>query len=299
MKSWKEMGLVLGAALAISGCTDDDPMSTDDSGGSGSDTSQPDPDASGDAGSPTPPGSTSNLTDPTTGEDETGPGEDTTSGTTCEVGVTMPDEVVMIGDSYLAITTVPTELFVHARLNGSLGPDETWRRYDQGGTQMGNGQIPGQFQAAVNEDPVISTVVMTGGGNDVLIGDANGCLQNPPPEDAACVAAIDVVFAAAEQLMMDMADAGVEKVVYFFYPHLPEWGFISGAKREVLDYAYPLAQALCESAPMDCIFVDTRDAFAGHEDEYFMVDGIHPNAAGSAVIGELVWDAMLDNCVAQ
>ena len=63
-------------------------------------------------------------------------------------------------------------------------------------------------------DPIndINTVIMTGGGNDVLIGDASTCLQNPPP-DATCVERIDDVLNAASDLMQTMADSGVENVV--------------------------------------------------------------------------------------
>ncbi len=229
---------------------------------------------------------------------ETDPGTDdgeTTSGA-CTIGSTAASEVITIGDSYYAITTVITGVMVHARLNGSLGPQESYRRYDVGGTQMSNGQIPGMFDDAVAEDPAIDTVIMTGGGNDVLIGSASVCLQDPPPS-AACVNALDEVFAAAEALMNRMATAGVQHVVYSFYPHLPP-GFPPGAKNETLDYAAPLVAELCEKAPVDCHFVDIRDAFEGHP-EYILPDAIHPTDAGSQVIADLIWETMVENCIAQ
>jgi hypothetical protein len=222
-------------------------------------------------------------------------GEETGSGA-CTIGGTPSSEVVTIGDSYFAITPVITGVMVHARLNGSLDPQEDYRRYEVGGTQMGNGQIPGMFDDAVGEDPNIDTVIMTGGGNDVLIGGANICLTDPPPSEP-CLAALDGVFGAAEQLIADMAAAGVQHVVYSFYPHLPP-GFPPGAKNETLDYAAPIVEELCTNAPVDCHFVDIREAFEGHP-EYITGDAIHPTDAGAQVIADLIWATMEENCIAQ
>jgi hypothetical protein len=235
------------------------------------------------------------------GSSEGEPGSSSEGGETgpdaCGIGSTAPSEVVTIGDSYFAITTVITGVMVHARLNGSLGPQDSYRRYEVGGTLMGNGQIPGMFDMAVAEDPVIDTVIMTGGGNDVLIGSASLCLSNPPPAEA-CVTALNEVFGAAEQLIADMAAAGVKHVVYSFYPHLPP-GFPSGAKNETLDYAAPLVAEMCANAQgIECHFVDIRDAFEGHP-EYIAADAIHPTDAGSQVMADLIWATMLDQCVAQ
>lgn len=229
------------------------------------------------------------TTDPT--GDETGEEEEE-----CVIGSTLASEVVMIGDSYLALTTVPTYLWDHARAAGSLAAMETYRPYQFSGTQMSNGQIPMQFDIAINEDPNISTVIMTGGGNDVLIGSAAICLSQPPPAEP-CVAAIDSVLTTAATLMDDMAEAGVKDVVYFFYPHLPP-GFPFGAKNETLDYAAPLVQALCEEHQgLDCQFVDIRPAFEGHP-EYIRLDAIHPTDAGAAVIADLLWERMVEHCIA-
>jgi lysophospholipase L1-like esterase len=229
---------------------------------------------------------------------ETGDGDgDTTTGGGCEIVPVRGDQVVMLGDSYLAVTSVAETLFTLARGVGALGPTEEYRRYDAGGTQMGNGQIPAQFDQAVAENPDIKTVIMTGGGNDVLIGDANICLQTPPP-DPTCVARIDDVLNAAEGFMQAGVDAGVENVVYFFYPHLPEGGLVQGFKNETLDYAAPLVEEMCNNAPVNCIFVDPRPAFEGHP-EYFLGDGIHPNAMGSVILANTIWSVMVANCIGQ
>lgn len=279
--------------LALVACSDSGAVDGDDStseaGDTGDTTDAVDEDESGDTSDTSDTGSTSDTSETETdGNDTDGP---------CENVPVTPSQVVMLGDSYLALTQVPANVFNLARVSGALGDDEEYRRYDQGGTQMGNGQIPAQFDQAFAADPDINTVIMTGGGNDVLIGDASTCLQNPPPNET-CVERIDDVLDAASNLLQTMADSGVENVVYFFYPHLPDGGLVGGAKNEVLDYAAPLVQSLCEDAPLNCVFVDTRPAFEGHP-EYFQGDGIHPNGAGSVALANAVWSAMVVNCIAQ
>jgi lysophospholipase L1-like esterase len=272
-------------------------------GGSGSESTGADTEpvgSEGSSGSPTGPGTSSSEGEEEEAEASSEPGEgsseaEESGSSACEIGSTPSSEVVTIGDSYFAITTVITGVMVHARLNGSLDPQEDYRRYELGGTQMSNGDIPGMFDQAVAEDPNIDTVIMTGGGNDVLIGSANICLQDPPPSET-CLAALDGVFGAAEQLLADMAAAGVQHVVYSFYPHLPP-GFPPGAKNETLDYAAPIVQELCMNAPVDCHFVDIREAFEGHP-EYILGDAIHPTDAGSQVIADLIWATMDANCIA-
>jgi lysophospholipase L1-like esterase len=268
---------VNGPAGETDGETDDGSQSADEADGDAAQGDEDDADGDGDGTGGEDEGDAETL-----GEDEGSTGE-VEPPPDCEIGTTPASEVIVIGDSYLAITSVVDHIQVSARLNGSLGPQESYRRYDAGGTQMGNGQ-----------DPAIDTVIMNGGGNDVLIGSANGCLSNPPPAQA-CVAAIDVVLEAAEQLLADMAGAGVQHVVYHFYPHLPPG---LGATTETVDYAAPLVQAVCEAAPVECHFVDLRPAFEGHP-EYITFDGVHPSEEGSVVIADLVWGTMVEHCVAQ
>ena len=56
----------------------------------------------------------------------------------------------------------------------------------------------------------------------------------------------------------------------------------------------------CDSfvSPLRCTFISTLETFAGHSN-YIGGDGIHPTATGQVVIGDLIWDAMVDRCIAQ
>ena len=45
--------------------------------------------------------------------------------------------------------------------------------------------------------------------------------------------------------------------------------------------------------------IDTIPAFTGHLTDYIQSDHVHPTAAGSQVIADLIWGAMQKYCVAQ
>jgi lysophospholipase L1-like esterase len=158
---------------------------------------------------------------------------------------------------------------------------------------MANGQIPGQYTTTAKQaDPNINTVIMTGGGNDILIGNAS-CLGNPPPGNASCVTTVNNAAAAADTLLAQMQTDGVKYVVYYFYPRIT----LSGGAANV-DYAFPFIKAVCDkyTGAMKCFFVDTRPPFEGQS---WFSDGIHPNDAGQKAIADLVWAAMKNNCIAQ
>jgi hypothetical protein len=217
-----------------------------------------------------------------------------------------PSQTVIIGDSYInwVSHTFPTDM---ARVAG-----ETWRMYAIGGTSMasgGIGFIPDQFDRALAEDPDINTVVMTGGGNDVLVCDGirfpncvsckNGSVAEP------CPSIVNLALTRAETLMTKAANAGVRDVVYFFYPHVPNNTPIGGTNpNNILDYALPRVKALCDSAEsrtggkLRCHFVDMIPVFEGHPD-YFAAGDIHENSKGSAAMAQAIWSTMQSKCVSQ
>jgi hypothetical protein len=224
----------------------------------------------------------------------------------------------MLGDSYLDL--------------GNVGPtiqkvaNATYRTYYLLGAALnyGSGQfnIPYQFDSmAVTDNPDIKVVITDGGGNDVLI-DNRQCLTTPVQGDTQCHMAIDASVAAAQMLEQDMASKGVKHVVYFFYPHVDTTATFTGPNaNDWLDYAYPKAAATCcgaggvptgtddltchgTASGVDCVFVDTRPEFVGHNDPtnqstYWFQDGIHPTQAGADAIAQKVWGQMQKYCIAQ
>jgi hypothetical protein len=215
-------------------------------------------------------------------------------GSGCQKGATKASQVVWIGDSYPASGNGGIQRYTEqaAQAAGSLAAGATYRRYYMGGTQLANGQIPGQYTQAKNADADITTVIMTGGGNDILIGNST-CLSNPPPANQSCVDTVARAVAAAEALFTQMQADGVKNVIYYFYPRT---ALLQSAAN--VDYAFPIVKAGCEKfrGPLNCYFVDTRPAFEGQN---WFSDGIHPTDPGQQAIARVVWETMVNQCIAQ
>jgi hypothetical protein len=150
-----------------------------------------------------------------------------------------------------------------------LSPVRGGRLFD-GLRRGGIGLIPPELDQALAADPDLKTVVMDGGGNDILIPDPfqfpnGGSCKNDAnaPNIPDCQKIVQKALDAATTLMKRAAAAGVEDVVYFFYPHVPEGTLLGGLHpNAILDYALPKVKALCEQAysltsgQLTCHFVD-------------------------------------------
>jgi hypothetical protein len=213
----------------------------------------------------------------------------------CTAGPTVGSSVLVIGDSYMGVSGSPPNKVLAARIQdnaraaGALADGDNYEDLSVPGTSMASGgitdfllpPIPTQYANANNSDGHIKTVIMTGGGNDVLLGNRSCIDTLAPPESQSCVDTIDNAFGLADTLLAQMATDGVENVIYFFYPHLPGGG-LGGDKQlsnDTIDYALEgrgddsLPQ-LCADAPVSCHFLDTRGLFPDEEVEF--QDGIHP-----------------------
>jgi hypothetical protein len=252
----------------------------------------------------------------------------------CVKGRVPPNKVIVLGDSYLdhpAWSNAIPDLYADMRNAGSLGATATYREYQLGGAAMNYGalnlNIPYQYETSARTDPWvmnpkdIDTIIMDGGGNDVLI-DNQGCMTNaqPPPANTACAMAIQGTVDRASKLLQEAAADGVKHVVYVFYPHLdPAGGGIlptpAPQVNATLDYAYPLAEQICcgssftstatsytcsgSTSGTECVFIDIRPAFEGHVADYIKSDHVHPTDAGAKVIADLIAGAMRAYCIAQ
>jgi hypothetical protein len=215
----------------------------------------------------------------------------------------------VLGDSYInwVSHTFPADL------NREAG--QTFRMYAVGGFAMGSGGIgliPPQLDEAVAADPDITTIVMTGGGNDVLVADTFKYPMGAECKNRAdsasipdCQAIVAEALAAADEMLLHAVEVGVSHVVYFFYPPVPEGTLVGGAHpNAILDYSLPMVRDFCEGVSdrtggdLTCHFVDMTPVFEGHLD-YFAPTDIHPNLQGSAAMAKAVWQTMKDNCLAQ
>jgi hypothetical protein len=199
----------------------------------------------------------------------------------CTKGQTKPSEVILIGDSFIALNhSITNALQDLARQGGVLKANEKYREVAVSGTTLaGNAgnNIPNQYANAVAQSAV-KVVLMDGGGNDCLINQ-NG----------------DAAVAPAQALFQNMAQKGTEKVVYFFYPD----PFGNNNLKSCLDGLRPKMKQMCDSLTKPkCYFLDLRPTWTDHRD-YAEADGIHPTVAGGTATAAVIWKTMQDNCVAQ
>lgn len=186
---------------------------------------------------------------------------------------------MIIGDSVFALSGD-----IHEYLEDDL--DETIDTYARSGCQVNGSslicsrryRIPNQYDNADKDG--IETVIMNGGGNDFLLGDGADCT------DQAC---IEEVLAGIEQtlagLFNDMQNDGIGEIIFLGYYNTedPQNNAINSLSMAYKAQNYP---------QMGVKFVDTRSAFAGNEGQYITSDGIHPTAAGSRVLADLILDAL-------
>jgi hypothetical protein len=193
----------------------------------------------------------------------------------------MGNEVLFIGESFIAASSIPEETTKLARAAGSLGASDSYVDKSVSGTWIGNGagnSIPAQYRD--NSDGV-RFVLMNGGGND--------CWQGGM--ESHRTAALN----AAETLFGDMAENGVEKIVYFFYPDPIGGNFAS--LTACLDLLRPAMKALCdEQTAPKCYWVDLRETWEGHPE--YTSDGIHVAGPGNVPTATAIFESMQENCVA-
>jgi hypothetical protein len=222
----------------------------------------------------------------------------------CQRSTVTGDQVVFIGDSFLAAPTsaIAPELQALWKAENSPGYSAAPRYHQLVGTNMD--QIAAQYDTAKKADPDIKVVIANGGGNNVLIYDRT-CLTQAPPANTGCKKTIDDAIGLADTLLGKMVTDGVEHVVFFFYPHEPTSGLYQGtapAINQSLDYAEPLARAACARHSI-CTFVSLREATgdpigSGYTDRgYINPNDVHPSAKGSKFFAGVIWTKMKEQCV--
>lgn len=211
-------------------------------------------------------------------------------------GVQLPvnSKVIMLGDSYfdmdeyitMALEDLSGERYRHYYVSGAEFTDSAY----------GITSIPQQYDNAKAQDPDIRTVIMDGGGNDVLLGGFSDCADDGSGVPSAeCIAIINEAFDSAALLIDEMETDGIENVIYMYYPHLINDMWVLNA---AMDYASDIIEAICNDSDMNCYFIDPLTAFEGHP-EYIKSDNIHPSRAGGDVLAGLIWDVMVQNNIEQ
>ena len=200
------------------------------------------------------------------------------------------NDVITLGDSIFDLNGV-----IQATLEGYAG--ETFRDYTTSGAEISGGSfapaVDVQYGVANSTNGAIDTVLMNGGGNDILIPamlfDPYGCRtkwyrRNP---SSSCVNLIENTYVAAVNLLNQMDSDGVENVVYLGYYETPR-GNANLTKAIQLGVAY-LSYACTTGTVADCAFVDTLGTIPASMVES---DDIHPTPAGSVVLADQVWPVL-------
>lgn len=190
-------------------------------------------------------------------------------------GVGDGKDVIMMGDSWMS-GALCFSAACQQGINGAILDvgKKKYRNYAISATQLSTGDIPRQFTQAQRANKDIKTVIMTGGGNDVLIGRNTGAKAG------------EVITTELNKLWTKMSEAGVKDIVYIQYSSAA--GTASTAGTRVDDSAPPPVIPICQTGPVICHSVPTSDIIKRSD----LADGIHPGPAGNRRIAERVLKLM-------
>lgn len=201
-------------------------------------------------------------------------------------GPPVNEKVVILGDSIFALSgEIHNEL---ARLSG-----ERYRDYAVSGAQLNGGfvrTIPRQYDQAVRADRNIRTIIMDGGGNDIQVGARSSC--SGTSVSAACRRALAPSLEAADALFAGMRRDGVGNIVYLNYFYI-----LDTSMRPAFLYMHEEMGKLV--AKHGGVVVDPMPIFNARGSALISRDRIHPTDEGSRILGNLIWDAMVANCIEQ
>ncbi len=153
-----------------------------------------------------------------------------------------------------------------------------------------------QYNSAISNYPNMRTIIMDGGGNDVLMSLywRIACASSSWTAPRRCRSFINGVMDDMDDLWDDMDSDGIDDIVHLGYYYIKNGTLGNGTKlKGALKYAMDVAEAGCAASPADCWFVDPRADFWGNEADYIKSDGIHPTDEGAEVLADLIWDEMV------
>jgi hypothetical protein len=192
-----------------------------------------------------------------------------------DLGMGDGSDVITIGDSWMSLGFDG----IQTALRDASG--QPYRVYGVAGTQMLTGEIPGQYDRAKGVDPDIKTVVMTGGGNDVIL---NGLGAACAAGTDSCRMRLERIVAAFDTLWAEMAADGVRDVILVHYAS--DAG--DGLNPSLMHDERLMMHAASVPAPMRCHLLFTDDIVMGQYS-----DGIHPTPAAYDRLGQAVFDMMV------
>lgn len=185
-------------------------------------------------------------------------------------------DVIAIGDSWMNLGASGIQ---QSLIKASGG--QRYRTYAVPGTRLLSEEIPRQYTSAKSANPNIKTVVMTGGGNDII--QVPGLQQDCKELGDQCVTEVGKILERLGKFWADMAKDGVQDVIYVQYADT------AGTN---VDFVLPSGDGVpkrCAEvpAPLRCHRLETLDIVMGD-----IPDGIHPSSAAADRIGKALFDMM-------
>lgn len=178
-------------------------------------------------------------------------------------------DVVTIGDSWMD--------YIGGGGGIEAGLDRAgtnYRHYGLSATTLLSGQIPSQYTQAKGIDPKILTVIMTGGGNDIMF--SGGCNTAE-----ACEESVAAIQAGLDELWTEMAADGVKDVIYIQYS--ADAGTAPQDTRPKETKPVPI----CLTGKINCHVLPTTELVMGD-----LVDGIHPSRGANDRIAAALIEMM-------
>ena len=200
------------------------------------------------------------------------------------------NDVVNIGDSIFALsgkihtdlTTLAGKSFRNYCVSGS---------YLTGSSLITSNSVSVQYATAKSDNSNIKTIIMDGGGNEVLIPanffDPYHCKSSTLT--SSCKAVIDDVYVDAVTLLNQMGNDGVKNVIWQGYYHVKNGLFATTSLNPAVDYGdTKLAQAIANATAVsnNRVFVDPRSSITNSD---IIIDGVHPADSGSQKLANLIW----------
>ena len=200
------------------------------------------------------------------------------------------NQVITLGDSIFDLSGE-----IQLLLENYAG--ETFRRYTQNGAELEGGllsmSVYEQYTMAKSDNPDIDTIIMNGGGNDILLPailfDPHNCLTQWyqfGKLSNSCKDMINDIYVDSVNLLNNMHKDGVANVIYLGYYYTKNGLFFLDNLAEAIDYGDKKLSMACEYSVANCIFIDPRSSI---NDTDIIFDGIHPTSSGSKKLADLLW----------
>ena len=191
-------------------------------------------------------------------------------------------DVITIGDSWMSNTLLTGDAIQGGLERLTMQP---YRHYAVQGVMLLSASafgpaIPSQYDTAKRQNPDIKTVIMTGGGNDII---QNASVQSSCNSGGdACKQKLMEIANALNTLWTKMADDGVKDVILIQYS--ADAGSTDQSVRNMSSGPLPI----CTMGKIRCHSIPTTEAVMGD-----LQDGIHPTRAANDRIAKKIWDYMV------